>query len=878
MKQRYRIVLLGYICSLLIFTAKAQQENVWIFGSHGGVDFNTTPSVSLSSSINSSEACASVCDNEGELLFYTDGNKVWDKNHNLMANGATLITDILYSEEYGPTTSSFNGALIVPFINDVHKYYIFSITSIELGGNYGRLYYSVVNMELNDGLGDVESGEKGILVDSQNTEHLTAVVGDRCNIWVITTAIPDGNTELIKSYEVTEEGVNSTPVTSSFEIPFSLGTSLGQMDASSDRKKLVVTRGFIFSPSGKATELFSFDPATGLASDHILLDTLFLGFGVAFSPDNSKLYISPGAAVYQYDLSLGNVTDIINSLTLIGSANVSMIKRGPDGKMYFAKYMSQGILSAISNPNLAGLASGFVADAITLNTNTNVVSGLPNIVPVITHDTFYHADNVSASCFAANTSITALNDTTGWDYVWSTGASGATTNVSSAGTYWVSYRTPPCNFNVDTFHVFFETRLPVIVAIAGCYHESNGTIRTTPFMGDTVTYTYTWMDADSVILQGPLATSIGDTLATAVSGNIYYLNITAPNGCDTTLEIMVPMPDYAVSFSPSDTIVCIDEEVSFQNTSTEDIVGFSWHFGDGNTSGEENPQHAYVAAGLYTMQLIGSTGYSCYDTAYQTIIVDNMVTGSIVTDRDSICTGETIVFTPLEEDSTIVSRDWYFGDSSYVLHAGHGSWQHAYDMNGMFPVRLSTYSRACPEAVFTDTMYVFPMPVVNLGDDTSLCLQGNPLFLQNFYVDTALIIRSLTWSTGDTATTLKVVHPDTYSLTMKTEPIGCSTTDVIEVKKDCYIDVPNAFTPNGDGVNDYFFPRQYLSKHVTGFKMQVFNRWGEVVFETTNTDGRGWDGRYNNQDQPGGVYIYIIDVMIEGTKPEHYTGNVTLLR
>src|SRR5690606_14999924 len=108
------------------------------------------------------------------------------------------------------------------------------------------------------------------------------------------------------------------------------------------------------------------------------------------------------------------------------------------------------------------------------------------------------------------------------------------------------------------------------------------------------------------------------------------------------------------------------------------------------------------------------------------------------------------------------------------------------------------------------------------------------------------------WSTGDTSEILEVVHPGTYTLSVTTDPIGCTTTETIEIHKDCYIDIPNAFTPNGDGQNDYFFPRQLLTENISRFNMEVFNRWGQVVFETNRLDGRGWDGRLNGKQQPLG--------------------------
>lgn len=165
--------------------------------------------------------------------------------------------------------------------------------------------------------------------------------------------------------------------------------------------------------------------------------------------------------------------------------------------------------------------------------------------------------------------------------------------------------------------------------------------------------------------------------------------------------------------------------------------------------------------------------------------------------------------------------------------------------------------------------------MVQLPANASICDGATPLILRNLAEDFGG--SRYLWSTGATTKSITVNQPGVILLTVTSEN-GCATTEKVEVKKDCFIDIPNAFHPNGDGINDYFFPRQLLSQKVHRFRMTVYNRWGKVMFETDKINGRGWDGKCNTIDQPVGIYIYHIDVELAGGIQEKYTGNVTLIR
>ena len=867
MRKIYSLLML-LVCCCLAGTTHGQYENVWVFGNRAGMDFNGGGPHAFLGVRNFPEACASVCDDSGRLLFSTNGNTVWDSNHVAMPNGGALISDFSYPV-FGPTSSTSQGALIVPMPDSADKFYIFSLTSIEMGGNYGRLYYSVVNRNLNGGLGDVEPGRKGILLDSMCTELMTATLGDRCNVWVVTTAHL-ATTWQFRSFEVSGSGVTAVPVLSDFAIPVSPSGNYGTMDISPNGKKLGLVWGVPFSFIGRQ-ELYDFSAATGQVSNRIVLDSFMAsGYGTCFSPDNSKLYIVD-TGLAQYDLNPGGAIPIINSKTYVGHTAGGIIKRGPYGKLYLPGNQA---LSTVNAPNLPGPACLYIRNSLPLAAGADNISSLPAVVPVIKRDTINSTQFQKAICFADSHILHASNDTSGWGYQWNNGTPGPVITVNGPGTYWLSYHEPPCTYHTDTFHVNFESFLPAVYAAAGCKNDTNAKAWATPAFGDTITYNYTWHH-NGLVLRGPLTSNHGDTLNAMLSAATYSLEIVAPNGCDTTLEITIPLPAYQASFIVSDSIICMGDSVAFQNTGQGGFANFQWDFGEPITSVLENPRHTYTHTGRYRIRQIARTAYPCYDTAYKNIIVDSLLSGVFSTDHDSICTGQSIVFTPLL-DSTTLSLFWQWGDGT-SLTTGNETMQHAYDKDGMMPVKLGGQFRACPERSFTDTIYVYAMPKVYLGPDSVLCLYGTAIKLQNLEEPPAVVYHQL-WSTGDTSASISVLHPGVYNLTVRAEPLGCSTTETITIRKDCYIDIPNAFTPNDDGVNDYFFPRQLLSRNVTAFSMQVYNRWGQVIFKTDHTDGRGWDGRFNNKDQPQGVYIYRIEVEIAGAKQEHYQGNVTLLR
>lgn len=352
------------------------------------------------------------------------------------------------------------------------------------------------------------------------------------------------------------------------------------------------------------------------------------------------------------------------------------------------------------------------------------------------------------------------------------------------------------------------------------------------------------------------------------------LKILDMDGCvDSILKIVDVRHPLIAAYTSSDDSVCQDSGVPVQfNDASTGATSWNWDFNDGATSTLQNPSHLFTLAGNRTVRLVVSDNIPCYDTVYHNIYVDSVPFLSFLTDKHSICIGEQVHFTP-NYLNTARSLNWDFGDGVHWKESGATA--HSFDQPGTYWVTLTADFPVCADLERTDSVVVNAMPVVYLGPDSVLCLDGPSIRVTDINNASDPTISWL-WSTGATGSFIDIVHPGLYTVTATRG--DCSTSENVTVNKDCYTDVPNAFSPNGDGTNDYFYPRQLLTKGVTSFTMTVFNRWGQKVFETTKPNGRGWDGKFNEKDQPMGVYIYQIKAVMKNGRVEEYNGNVTLVR
>jgi gliding motility-associated-like protein len=354
----------------------AQQNNIWYFGLKGGLDFNSSPPVAIgNSAMMANEGCSSVCDDNGQLLFYSNGVTVYNRKHQVMLNGDNLAGNI----------SSVQSCLIIPIPGNDSIYYIFTSDAIE--NNFARGYnYSVVNTHGDNGNGAVIS--KNILLQSSCTERLTAARhANGVDVWVITN---DKASNTFRAWRVGCNGLQANPVVSNTGVVLDqdLVANTGMMKISPDGKQLCQTHFPLFDNVPNFAQLFDFDNATGILSNPRSIDFPDAQFlSCEYSPDSKLLYLvrTFDKAIDQVEATLPTVAGILASRVTIntGTASFYGVQLAPDGKIYLAQQSTS--LGAINRPDTKGPGCNYQQAQVQLNNGASYL-GLPAFINDLSYD------------------------------------------------------------------------------------------------------------------------------------------------------------------------------------------------------------------------------------------------------------------------------------------------------------------------------------------------------------------------------------------------------------------------------------------------------------------------------------------------------------
>lgn len=391
-KTLFSLFLLAFVIDLY----GQKQGNVWYFGDHAGLNFNTpAPTPLLDGQTDFplpnewNEGSSVISDSSGSLLFYTNGRTIWNKQHQVMSNGHNLR---------GHSSSSMS-SIIVPRPNSSRYFYVFTTDASE-GYFQGGLRYSIVDMCLDNGLGGVMPIEKNVkLVDAVAEKLICVRHANDTDYWIITHKL---NSDAFHAFRLTDNYmVNSgfaERVVSNTGTPDPQGWG-GQMVASSDGTKIAYA-----IPNGQSfgkTLLLDFNAETGILSNERTLSTAGGEWGASFSPDNSKLYFSTtGSKLFQYDLNAGSLSEIIASKTDViqnGAGSWRHHLLGADGKIYISR-IGKRYLSVIENPNDPCPSCHYIDSAVYLG-GRFASAGLPNFIAGYK---YFNSDDAEYSCPTAD--------------------------------------------------------------------------------------------------------------------------------------------------------------------------------------------------------------------------------------------------------------------------------------------------------------------------------------------------------------------------------------------------------------------------------------------------------------------------------------------
>jgi len=894
------------LISLILFAQNiyAQKEaNNWYFGYEAGISFDgEQPKALFDSKLSTLEGCATMSDSLGNLLFYTNGITVWNKNHVIMQNGIFLSGHL----------SSTHSAYILKQPKS-KLYYLFTLDEISLSTNWG-VRYSIIDLEANNGKGSVI--EKNTFLLPYSSEKITSTKHrNNEDFWVI---IPQTRTKIIYVYKLTKDGLSKKVL--SFNIGEDFHT--GQIKMSSNGKKLAMANRF----SGQVS-IFDFNTISGEISKKTIIKTVGSAYGIEFSPNSKYLYvalITQISKLYQCpvesaDTLLDIETDCIKIVSEPPQKQLfGQLQLAPNKKIYLSM-IKDSVLAIINSPDSLGKLCDFDYNGLDLKYRRSGL-GLPSFDKsyIINPSPF-----VSAKQYClGDTTLFSLNysqaDSTLWKFGDGEQQSTASTVIKhrykSAGNYTVNaigyqqgtpkdtlvyalkiYSLPALNLGNDTLlcasdSLYFNLQHPSIsryqwsfgdtvptatlktegqywvqISNDGCTATDTLIVKTinacaistqNHCFGDTTLFTIPTTNADSI--KWDYGNGTGQTTANAAyyqypdSGTYKVIAkqyIGGVSRIDTKTIIITKVSPLQLG---NDTILC--EGKNLQINTIPQYDSYIWN------DGTNTPVKAITKAGIYWME-VEKNGCKSRDSI-------TVKTFNCFLNIKNTCLGDTTVIS--FDSQPIDSIEWLFGNNTQqVVYTT--TVQHIYATEGDYTVTAKVYLGK--EFILLNApLKITKTPQIQLSTDTALCENQRLKTIQINDADIAIL-----WSDGSTALALLPAQSGQYILSLEKE--GCLSTDTIQITLlncGCELYFPNAFTPNNNGLNEQFMPvTECLVKQ---FQLDIFNKWGQLIFQSSNI-GYGWDGNYKGKPAPNGTYLWIARYKSEYTgKIYNQKGSVLILR
>jgi len=742
--MRTKKIIVGAIMTFCISLTAFAQDEIWYFGaSKDGLDFSGgSPSViQVPSGKGPSgfyECNASVSDGFGNLLFYTDGLNIYNKNHDVMPNGGGLSGP----NEPGQTTgSSSQGVIIVQDPGNSDRYYILYADCIH--NNFADGYrYTVVDMTLDGSNGDVVPGFKDLVIMSgvgqanQVGEFLNAVCVAGTT-WVLSHRV--GSDEFL-AHKIDASGINLTPVVSP------VGPVIGQSNTGQMRGTMAFSHGgdkLALASGGKGVYIFDFDASTGIVSNPVVVEeAVKFYYGTEWSPDDSKLYFSqyigsPG--LFQYDVATTGIHQY-------AGGPIGSIRLAPDGKIYGAPgNPARTALSVVNSPDALGGAANYVQDQQGGFSGGWITLGLPDNFVCIPSDTC-DIDPVADVCDTTSAfQLTANPEGNLWGggaYITAGGVFDP--SLAGGGTHWVT-NNGGC-VGPDSIQITVNVCCPDLDPNLGndttiC---DDASIILDAGLGFDK---YRWYE-NGVLMVG----QIGSTLI-ADSGT-YVIEVEDINGCTGTDTIEVGNNQLPIVDLGPDTFYCATHDVTVDAGAGFSIYAWSPSGGSGQTA-------TFSSANTYTVTVTDINGCQNSDDI---IITEEALPTPTITGSSIVCEDSSVVLTA--NTGVGSSHIWTGGSILNTLTVTAGGTYKLYEMN----------PSGCVDST-EQTVSLESLPNVELGGPYTICYtQGSQLL----DASTGAVGESYLWSDNSTDPTLNITDSSLVSVIV-TSANGCIAYDTAVV-------------------------------------------------------------------------------------------------
>lgn len=919
-----RLKLLVFFLFLSISCFPQGEASNWFFGNRAGIKFNSDNTITILSTfpnpINmmTDEGCSSFSDSNGNLLLYTDGRTVWDRNHIVMPNGNyNAGTGLL-----GDPSSSQSG-IIVPDPSNANLYYIFTVDEphhqnaevypnqftgvYEAGGGVipggddgfnNGLNYSIVDMSItgaNGSIGNVTTRNTHLVTYNPDpageeikfkcSEKITAVrLRNGGGYWVITHFI-----DKFYAFKVDPSGVNTTPVISQLNpvVPISgyRRNAIGQIKVSPNGKKIAIAHVQITETSGGgstggALYLYDFDNSTGVVSNGQAIATESSCYGVEFSAETKKLYVSTGDGVLQFNLEAASIP---GSRQLVSRKGFSSLQLGPDKKIYKANINTttdDSFLDVINSPELDGTACDYQNAAIFLEQGMSRF-GLPPFITSVFNT------NIIAKNLCVGQATTFEISANGFvqSAVWDFGDGSVFSNALLPSHIFPG----PGNYTVTATAVVEGTTIrtsksiqinPLPIAFPSSLVQCSPTTTDTNllFKLSEATQNITGGNPNlsvSFFRQEQEAIDNTNPLPNA------YPNITNPQ------RIFARVTDntsncFITTTLDLSAIVTINTPLLLEKCdelNSED--GFSdFTLADAQILGI--PATATIQYYANTNDIL--LEQNALPATYRTIVRDQQTVFARVEDNNQcwgifpinlvvkplpqLKTEETYyVCTNLPNRYTTLTAGLLQGipsDFAYEWSTGEHSPTIRVNQAGIYTVKV-TNRRGCSK---TRTVTVLPsnnatiekVVIVDLVSNNTVTILLSPQSIGSYQY-------SLDLPNGpfQDSNHFENVAPGFHTVYVY-DTRGCGI-----VKQDISVlQIPNYFTPNGDGYNDTWDIIGVNSLFYSGAKIYVFDRFGKLL-TSIDPKGAGWDGNYNNQPALATDYWYLVILNEERTVRGHFS-------